>query len=161
MFGATGGYVLRNKRALGTYGDMLLKNAGFMLLLNLYFGSRRGSGIDKDMTDFAARYLAHHWGAVWWQLIECILGYLSSTYLTVLVINDFLVQVLKTRTLDGVYHDPSGEQYKQAQKLVALLGPQPQVMEVPMANLVTSTADAKPGGTKSVNRDHDAIIQRT
>lgn len=47
LFGATGGYVLRNKRALGTYGDMLLKNAGFVLMLNLYFGSRRGSGIDN------------------------------------------------------------------------------------------------------------------
>ena len=47
MIGATGGYVMRKQRALGTYGDMLLRNAGSMLLINLYIGSRRGSGIDN------------------------------------------------------------------------------------------------------------------
>ena len=46
MLGATGGYVLRNRRALGTYGDMLLKNAAGMLVLNLYIGMR-SRGIDN------------------------------------------------------------------------------------------------------------------
>lgn len=47
MMGATGGFVLRNKRALGTYGDALLRNAVQILLLNLFIGTRRGSGIDN------------------------------------------------------------------------------------------------------------------
>ena len=47
MIGATGGYVLRNKRALGGYGDALLSNCGQILLLNLFIGTRRGSGIDN------------------------------------------------------------------------------------------------------------------
>ena len=47
MMGATGGYVFRNKRALGSYGDALLTNVGQILLLNLFIGTRRGSGIDN------------------------------------------------------------------------------------------------------------------
>lgn len=47
MMGATGGYVVRNKRALGRYGDMLLQNVGQILLINLFIGTRRGSGIDN------------------------------------------------------------------------------------------------------------------
>lgn len=47
MIGATGGYVLRNRRALGSYGDALLSNAGQILLLNLFIGTRRGSGVDN------------------------------------------------------------------------------------------------------------------
>lgn len=47
MIGATGGFVFRNKRALGSYGDMLLSNAGQILLLNLFIGTRRGSGVDN------------------------------------------------------------------------------------------------------------------
>lgn len=46
MIGATGGYVLRNQRALGSYGDMLLKNAFFMLMLNIFIGTR-SRGIDN------------------------------------------------------------------------------------------------------------------
>ena len=45
--GAAGGFVLRNKRTLGTYGDMVLTNVGQVLLLNLFIGCRRGSGIDN------------------------------------------------------------------------------------------------------------------
>lgn len=47
MIGATGGFVFRNKRALGSYGDALLSNAGQVLLINLFIGTRRGSGIDN------------------------------------------------------------------------------------------------------------------
>ena len=47
LMGATGGYVLRNKVALGRYGDMLLRNVLQILALNLYIGTRRGSGIDN------------------------------------------------------------------------------------------------------------------
>jgi membrane associated rhomboid family serine protease len=47
MMGAAGGFVLRNKRTLGTYGDMVLTNVGQVLLLNLFIGTRRGSGIDN------------------------------------------------------------------------------------------------------------------
>jgi membrane associated rhomboid family serine protease len=47
MIGATGGYVLRNRRALGSYGDALLTNCGQILLLNLFIGTRPGSGIDN------------------------------------------------------------------------------------------------------------------
>ena len=47
MIGATGGYVVRNKRALGGYGDALLRNAVQILALNLFIGTRRGSGVDN------------------------------------------------------------------------------------------------------------------
>ena len=46
MIGATGGYVLRNKRALGGYGDILLRNAVQILALNLFIGTR-SRGIDN------------------------------------------------------------------------------------------------------------------
>jgi rhomboid protease GluP len=46
MIGATGGFVLRNRNALGTYGDMLLRNAFQILMLNLFFGMR-SPGIDN------------------------------------------------------------------------------------------------------------------
>ena len=41
-----GGYVLRNKRALGRYGDALLTNAFQILALNLFIGMR-SRGIDN------------------------------------------------------------------------------------------------------------------
>ena len=47
LIGAIGGYAMRNKRALGAYGDVLIQNAGQMLFLNLFIGMRRGSGIDN------------------------------------------------------------------------------------------------------------------
>ena len=47
LIGATGGHVLRNKRALGSYGDALLQNVGYLLMINLFIGTRRGSGIDN------------------------------------------------------------------------------------------------------------------
>ena len=46
MIGASGGYVLRNKRALGTYGDAILRNAIQILALNLFIGMR-SRGIDN------------------------------------------------------------------------------------------------------------------
>ena len=46
MIGATGGYVLRNRDALGSYGDMLLQNAVQILMLNLFIGMR-STGIDN------------------------------------------------------------------------------------------------------------------
>ena len=46
MIGATGGYVLRNRRALGSFGDSMLGNAASMLLLNLFIGMR-SPGIDN------------------------------------------------------------------------------------------------------------------
>ena len=65
MMGATGGYVLRNKRTLGSYGDMLLQNTGQILLINLFIGTRRGSGIDN---------LAHVGGFV----VGAVLGILCA-----------------------------------------------------------------------------------
>lgn len=47
LMGATGGYVMRNKSVLGSYGDMLLRNVLQILALNLFIGTRRGSGIDN------------------------------------------------------------------------------------------------------------------
>ena len=47
LMGAVGGFVLRNRRALGSYGDLLLRNTAMTLALNLYVGTRRGSGIDN------------------------------------------------------------------------------------------------------------------
>ena len=45
-----------------------------------------------------SRLLFDRAGAIWWQLIEAILIYLSTTYLTVAVINDLLLHSLKMRT---------------------------------------------------------------
>ena len=39
MIGATGGYVMRNSRALGRVGDMMLQNAFVILLINIFYGS--------------------------------------------------------------------------------------------------------------------------
>ena len=47
MIGATVGYVVRNKAPLGRYGDSLLTNALQILMLNLFIGTRRGSGVDN------------------------------------------------------------------------------------------------------------------
>jgi len=47
LMGATAAHVLRNKRALGGYGDALLRNVVQILALNLFIGTRRGSGVDN------------------------------------------------------------------------------------------------------------------
>lgn len=47
LMGATAAFVLRNKRQLGNRGDALLQSVGQVLLLNLFIGTRRGSGIDN------------------------------------------------------------------------------------------------------------------
>lgn len=65
MMGAVVGYVGRNSRALGSYGTMLLQNVGTTLLLNLYIGTRRGSGIDN---------LAHAGGFVAGALLGVLLA---------------------------------------------------------------------------------------
>ena len=46
MMGAAGALYCGTS-TLGTYGDMVLTNVGQVLLLNLFIGCRRGSGIDN------------------------------------------------------------------------------------------------------------------
>ena len=58
--------------------------------------------------------MAHHWGLLWWDLVEIILNYLTSTYLCLLVMVDLLVATLLLITADKQYPDA-----KQPHMLVA------------------------------------------
>jgi membrane associated rhomboid family serine protease len=47
LMGSVLAFVWRNKRALGSSGDALVSAVGQVLFLNLYLGSRPGSGVDN------------------------------------------------------------------------------------------------------------------